>query len=725
MRIRRLTITDLGGHRGVHEFELAPGLTVIRGPNEAGKSTLQRALELAFTRRVTSSSNDLDGLRPWGTEDEVRPEVAIEFEHENDDGVHTARLEKRFRGTKGQVRLDIDGDTITDPVRADERIADLTGIPSEGFFRSTASVRHHELAGIARDEAALRDRLQASISGADRGTSRAKRKLERALYELNTKGEKNPGRLKAAQQTLADLEERSAAGDAALQRLERDRDALAMARERREDVEAALTERRALLETARTAERLVHEREAAIDRYDRMRQAVGVHAEIARLEESHPSPNPLPVLRQAVERMRILDKRIAELQALLADEPDIRFEVAPEVRRQPLSRSAISLVALGLLIAGLSLGADVAGIVHLGVAPTVLGGAIAGIGLALAIGAYRLRRHDRIEAQLHDVQIARRLRGRSEWEHELRQAQGDTAQQLGGLGLEDLASAEDLLVREDEHVRQIEQATARLDGLVGITPPETFTHERDKAALEVEQKTSALEALGPLAKEPRARERLEAEVAESERSMETARDEEANARARVEHNPVDAEEVAALEESVASTGAQLEALYRRDRVYRAALSAIEEAEKATMQTATRYLERHMVRDLERITGGRYRRVRIDDTDLGIEVWSPERDGWVPVSELSKGTIDVVYLAARLGLVRLVTGGRRPPLILDDPFVTLDDARATRALQLMREITTDFQVIYLTTTDRYDDIADRVIELRGPTVVAPIEAAAHA
>jgi uncharacterized protein YhaN len=135
-----------------------------------------------------------------------------------------------------------------------------------------------------------------------------------------------------------------------------------------------------------------------------------------------------------------------------------------------------------------------------------------------------------------------------------------------------------------------------------------------------------------------------------------------------------------------------------------------------MQRATRYLERRMVGDLSRVTGGRYRRVRVDDTNLGIEVFAPERDGWVPVSELSQGTLDVVYLAARLGLVRLVTGDRRPPLILDDPFVTLDDVRAPRALELLREISADFQVIYLTTSDRYDALADLVVKLEGPTAV---------
>ncbi len=106
-------------------------------------------------------------------------------------------------------------------------------------------------------------------------------------------------------------------------------------------------------------------------------------------------------------------------------------------------------------------------------------------------------------------------------------------------------------------------------------------------------------------------------------------------------------------------------------------------------------------------------MRVDDTNLGIDVWAPERADWVPVTELSQGTLDVVYLAARLGLVRLVTGDRRPPLVLDDPFVTLDGERAPRALELLRELASDFQVIYLTTSDRYDALADRVVELDGP------------
>jgi uncharacterized protein YhaN len=135
-----------------------------------------------------------------------------------------------------------------------------------------------------------------------------------------------------------------------------------------------------------------------------------------------------------------------------------------------------------------------------------------------------------------------------------------------------------------------------------------------------------------------------------------------------------------------------------------------------MKSATRYLEAHMGGDLAAVTDGRYRRVRVDDKTLDIEVHAPEKDDWVPVSSLSQGTLDLVYLVARLGLVRLVTGDRRPPLIFDDPFVTLDDARAGRALTLLKSIAADFQVIYMTTSSRYDEAADAVVVLDGPTSV---------
>jgi DNA repair exonuclease SbcCD ATPase subunit len=715
VRIRRLRARDFRRYREL-DIVFAPGLTVVRGPNEAGKTTVQRALELVLTRRATSTAAELEGLRPWDAPPEARSIVSIEFEQEDDNGGKTGTVEKTFAGGKGTVRLDYDGQAIADPTLADQVLAELTGIPTEAFFRSTASVRHFEISDLARDEAALRDRLQASISGADRGTSRARQKLDRALHDLTTKGERNPGRLKVADQAVSQAKATLEQGEVALTQLERDRDALSTARDRRANAETALAERRSLLDKARQAERIGAERAAASERYDRYRQAVEVSTEIDGLATTHPSPNPLGVIRGTVERLRVMDQRIRELKAALSGEIEVQFEVSAATTWRPLSRWSIALVVFGLLIAGGTVAAKALGIADPGIAIQALGGVISAIGLVLAAVAWWLRRNDRMHGQLRDVEIDRRLRGRSEMEAELRLTEAGFEQQLGTIGLADLAAAEDLLAREEAHVAQIDRFEAQLNGLVGKEPREALPTLRDAAALEIEQKTSALEALGPIAHEPRARERLEVEVRDQEAAVERSRDDEANARARVEANTVDAEQVAGQAERLATWQEQLTALQRRQRVYDLTLQAIDRAERATMKTATRYLEAHMVRDLAIATDGRYRRVRVDDRTLDIEVHAPEKADWVPVSSLSQGTIDLVYLVARLGLVRLITGDRRPPLVFDDPFVTLDNTRATRALELLKTLASDFQVIYLTTSDRYDMVADAVVELPGPTAV---------
>jgi DNA repair exonuclease SbcCD ATPase subunit len=735
VRITRLQLRNVRRHADL-DLALAPGLTVVRGPNESGKSTIQRALELALTRRVTSGSADMDGMRSWNSGEEDRPWVRLEFEHEDLDGVRKGSLEKAFRGNKGTVRLEADGETITDPARADEVLADLTGIPSEAFFRSTASVRHHELDGLARDEAALRDRLQASISGADRGTSRARRKLERAIQALNAKGDKNPGQLKAAEANLAAAQAAQRNGEAALEQLEKDRDLLAQARDDRAAAEAELNEQRSMLEKARLAERLTAERDQAKERFERYSSAVEVSTQIEELEATHPSSNGLPALREALTKVRAADMRIREIKAALAGELEVQFEMKVPTPRawRPTAIAAVLLILGGVAVAA----ADQLAILPRALPAISIGSGIelpgAGVlaGLLVLVGAIMavVGRRQRIRAQdvrknkdMRSPEVERRLRGRSMLEQELQMEEVTLTNLLAALELPDLPAVETLVAAEEAHIGQILRLRAQLEGLVGREPTETLPDLRDKAALDVEQKSGAIEQLGPIAKEPRARERLEVAVTDADRALGFARDTEADAKARVEQNAVDAEEVAGHAERAAQWSEQLELLQRRARVYEATLRALDAAERATIRTATRYLERRMVTDLERVTAGRYRRVQVDDQDLSLRVFAPERGDWVDVSTLSQGTLDTVYLAARIGLVRLVTGDRRPPLVMDDPFVTLDDERAKRALQLLRGVSADFQVIYLTTSDRYDKSADAVVKLEGPTAVSPVEAAA--
>ena len=163
-----------------------------------------------------------------GCAEEAAPTVRIDFT--DDDGVDGS-LAKTFAGAKGRVELTIAGESITDPAEVERRLADLTGIPSEKFFRSTAAVRHEELADLDRDESTLRDRLQEAMSGADRGTGAARKKLVDAIARYTASGAKNPGIIKSLTDTTTTLEASLRDGEAALGRLEEERAALSRARD--------------------------------------------------------------------------------------------------------------------------------------------------------------------------------------------------------------------------------------------------------------------------------------------------------------------------------------------------------------------------------------------------------------------------------------------------------------------------------------------------------------
>jgi AAA domain len=68
----------------------APGINVLSGPNGMGKSTLMRAVSLAFFEPHRAKSAEMQALRPWGRR--LTPQVGVEFEHSG----RVYRVRKRF-----------------------------------------------------------------------------------------------------------------------------------------------------------------------------------------------------------------------------------------------------------------------------------------------------------------------------------------------------------------------------------------------------------------------------------------------------------------------------------------------------------------------------------------------------------------------------------------------------------------------------------------------------
>ncbi len=81
-----------------------------------------------------------------------------------------------------------------------------------------------------------------------------------------------------------------------------------------------------------------------------------------------------------------------------------------------------------------------------------------------------------------------------------------------------------------------------------------------------------------------------------------------------------------------------------------------------------------------------------DKDLHLHI--DEKGASREVGSFSTGTIDCIVLCMRLALVDALFGEEKPFLILDDPFVNLDDAHMKCVREMLDQIARDHQVVYL-------------------------------
>ncbi|MHC5054348.1 MAG: AAA family ATPase [Planctomycetota bacterium] len=168
MRLDRVTLRSF---KGLGEFAagLAPGLNVVRGPNEAGKSSFLEALRAAFFESATTTSKAKVGRWvPWGTK--AVPEVSVEFEA----GGARYRVAKTFAKSKGKATLvDLASDaTLADgPKHVDTRLGEILRMGDAAFLCS--SWVEQGCIEDALDDAGSREDLRARLREAGAGAASA------------------------------------------------------------------------------------------------------------------------------------------------------------------------------------------------------------------------------------------------------------------------------------------------------------------------------------------------------------------------------------------------------------------------------------------------------------------------------------------------------------------------------------------------------------------------
>lgn len=701
MRLLELQVRNFRRHRDA-AFRFAPGLNAVVGPNEAGKSALRDALRLVLFGNPTSASDRQDaGLRSWGAAEAPVLVAVLEVPQGR------FQLVKDFQ--TGRVSLRGQGRTWERPREVQQALSRALGFQSEKAFLATAHVRQAELDRIGERDVAVQ--LGRIVAGADEDANRALQSLQRALEDLQrglTRPASNPGRLARARQRCRELEERAAQlrqASAAARGWARE---AADLRQQLAEVEADLRDRSQLLELNRKVQQ-------ARDQADRLRREVALRQEV--LEQAGRLEDQLRRAREELERFpegddeRLVRVReyVGRAQELEAQAADLEgtAEAVPEVADGSWWVWAAAAVA--------------AAAAALAAGPGWLRAALAAVALAGGLVAWR-RWHNLDRARKAWAEAKTRAAERERLSRQLRaQASDLRAKAQDELRQAGVGSAQELEARAARR-RQLEQelksAQQRLQDLLGGRDPSAVMDEVRALAADLYAQEEFLKREEVRAKTllPLQVQRLEAEVQQLSDRRDELRGRLQRLEARLESAP-DEEELLRVEEELEACRAEVERLERRRRALRAAVEVLEEAKAAVEVPARQAVEARAGQSLARLTDGRYTRLRVPphaDT-LRVEVWSEEAGRWLPPEEphLSRGTVDLVYLAARVALVDVLAPDARPPLFLDDPFVTFDPERRRRALEWLRDLARERQVFLFTWDEGVASHADAVVRLSAP------------
>ncbi len=154
----------------------------------------------------------------------------------------------------------------------------------------------------------------------------------------------------------------------------------------------------------------------------------------------------------------------------------------------------------------------------------------------------------------------------------------------------------------------------------------------------------------------------------------------------------EAEKIDALE---AEKGRRIQTLEKYKRDYELIRLTRELLKKADMQLKDRYIK--PIKDnfikyanmLERALGEKV--TMTADFEIRFERGGAERSE----KYLSAGQLGICAFCFRIALIENMYGGEKPFLILDDPFVNLDENHMEKVKQLLKALSKDLQIIYFT------------------------------
>jgi uncharacterized protein YhaN len=707
--------------------DLSPGINVLAGPNEMGKSTVFRALEAVFLTRHKVTGAGLDELRPLsGGEPLVEADFTV--------GATRWRIRKQFgRGNTAVLSDAMTGRIVARNAEAEEELARLIGRkgnltgplglvwvrqqralsrPDPDFDHDTGKQKSRgELSAL---QAAVRGEIEAAAAGEE--LQRIQALTAKALDVLLTNARNAPkknGPLDrarcAAEDTRSALQRASRAAEASEQRMQEiDRTAIELAR---------MTEPQRVAQLKDASERL--EARIAAERRRRNERDVLRQALRTRELERSTAVQALSAASESIGRIETLKEQAAIAHALQADIARLADELNADPATRP-SLDRIMRIAHARDLARAESQADPA-VVEISPEPDAVGRiTLAGKPVTCdtrteIAEAVEIRIEGIGTIRVHPPGAARVAAARARAE----EATVEIETALADLGVSAIDEARDRVDARAKKAEELDRIRARLSGLAPKGPASLDAEIAER----VDGATSSdIPSLQEVLKSAEAAEHVvRAEFDAlcrdllSDQSFSDLSDEAAKARIAIDDAERRAQQLASRIENLKSeqVGADEDGLAGEVGRLRGTLERQEsevkrlEGEGKALLLLSRTLQEIESEAREKVFAPLNRRLKpyLDQVfgaaDLGFKdafaVAGLTRDGEMhEFAKLSDGTQEQLNVLVRLAYAELLgEQGEAVPLVLDDPLVYSDDARLESLCRVLAAAAGELQIVLLT------------------------------
>ena len=691
--------------------QFSPGINVVKGPlNEMGKSTLLEGIIVALFHNPKSTAKELKDYVSWSSTDK-QFRIRLEFEEKG----NKYSLEKDFGKGTASLICDNTREEFDTFRKISEKMAELLGTNSDRLFLCSSCIRQAQVGEISSGKKEINESLEEIVTGGEENilASQVMQKLDDKISEMR-KGLDRPakidGSLKSLKRQLencsreyTDIENEVSKVEAQKIELVEVNKQLAEVKEQYENAKALLEKNKQRKEIEASVERLTKDYnsvEELLTRIKKQEEDFKKASEALRAIEGLEDKQQVSEFRKGLDAIQ---NRRGDIEKDLA----MREEEVTETKEGLDRRKSVRFLGSGRGIAT-SIIILAGGIIGVLVGPFYLLGLIilGTVLLAITIRASRALIRDKTN-----------ISGIEERIQKMEESLGEFSQEEQEL----LAKAKCNTVAEfNEKERDFyywremrEKAENRLEGMLSGKTIQDVERQRSEVArkLAVEQ-AKLTEDLIETRLSPEEYIELERKFQSLKAKQDELEDRKRDSVAVIRTAKVDAEEQVRLEEELEGFQEALKHEERKVKVYELAREFISKARTEILSSTEEALEKEIQRYLAVFTNDKYKQVRVIKEALEFWVYSDEKGDWAKPEELSGGVIDEFYLAFRLALAGLIFGDKKPPLILDDPFVNFDSVRLANTLNFFKTLASDYQIIIFTLGNLYDKVADNIILLGG-------------